>query len=129
MCCGGTPIFQQDRRRDTTDSPFQRVADTVAGWPGITTGRGRCGAVTFSYGTREVGHLHGSSRADLPFPTKLRHELVAAGRAEPHHFLPESGWVTVRLAGDGIARALDLFRLNYDLILRKKQPAEPMPEG
>jgi hypothetical protein len=108
---------------------FQTIADELQTWPGITTGPGRFGATTFSYGTREVGHLHGSSHADLPFPTKLRHELVAAGRAEPHHFLPDSGWVTVMLAGGGVARALDLFRLNYDLIVRKKQPPEPMPEG
>jgi Family of unknown function (DUF5519) len=110
-------------------SLFQTMSDELTTWPGITTGPGRFGAVTFLYGTREVGHLHGSSHADLPFPTKLRHELVAAGRAEPHHFLPDSGWVTVPLAGDGVARALDLFRLNYDLIVRKKQPPEPMPEG
>ena len=112
-----------------THSPFQTIADEVASWPGITTGPGRFGATTFSHGTREVGHLHGSSHADLPFPKKLRHELVASGRAEPHHFLPESGWVTVPLDGDGVDRALDLFRLNYDLILRRKQPTERMPEG
>jgi hypothetical protein len=110
-------------------SPFQTIADEVAAWPGVTTGPGRFGAVTFSYGTREVGHLHGSSHADLPFLTKLRHELVAEGRAEPHHFLPDSGWVTVPLAGDGVARALELFALNYDLIVRKKQPIQAMPEG
>lgn len=112
-----------------TRSPFQTISDEVTSWPGITTGPGRFGATTFSYGTREVGHLHGSSHADLPFPTKLRHELVAQGRAEPHHFLPQSGWVTVPLAGDGVSRALELFRLNYDLIVVKKQPPEPMPEG
>jgi hypothetical protein len=112
-----------------SQSPFDAVAEEVARWPGITTGRGRFGATTFSYGTREVGHLHGSSHADLPFPTKLRHELVAEGRAEPHHFLPDSGWVTVRLADDGAMRALDLFRLSYDLIVRKKQPIQAMPEG
>lgn len=112
-----------------TRSRLDAVAEEVTRWPGITVGPGRFGAVAFSYGTREVGHLHGSSHADLPFPTKLRHELVAEGRAEPHHFLPDSGWVTVPLAGDGVARALDLFRLNYDLIVRKRQPPEPMPEG
>jgi hypothetical protein len=110
-------------------TPFQTIRDELTSWPGITTGPGRFGATTFLYGTREVGHLHGSSHADLPFPTKLRNELVAEGRAEPHHFLPQSGWVTVPLAGAGVERALDLFRLNYDLIVRKKQPPEPMPEG
>ncbi len=112
-----------------TRSPFQTIANELSSWPGITTGPGRFGATTFHYGTREVGHLHGSSHADLPFPTILRNELVAAGRAEPGHFLPNSGWVTVRLAGTGVERALDLFRLNYDLIVRKKQPPEPLPEG
>lgn len=110
-------------------SPFQTIADELTTWPGITTSPGRFGATTFSYGTREVGHLHGSSHADLPFPTRLRHQLVAEGRAEPHHFLPDSGWVTVRLDQDGVTRALELFRLNYELIAVKKQPPEPMPEG
>jgi hypothetical protein len=110
-------------------SPFQTIADELAAWPGVTTGPGRFGAMTLSYGTREVGHLHGSSHADLPFPTRLRHELVAAGRAEPHHFLPDSGWVTVPLAGDGVAQALELSALSYDLIVRKKQPIQAMPEG
>jgi Family of unknown function (DUF5519) len=109
---------------------LDRLAAEIAGWPGVTTGPGRFGAVTFRYGTREIGHVHGNSHADLPFPTKLRHELVAAGKAEPHHFLPQSGWVSASLRRDGgEARALDLFRLNYDLILRKKQPPEPMSEG
>lgn len=112
----------------TNPRPFNLIADEVTSWPGITTGAGRFGAVTYLYGTREVGHVHGNSHADLPFPTKLRHELVAAGRAEPHHFLPDSGWVSVPFTG-GVERALDLFRLNYDLIVRKKQPLESMPPG
>jgi hypothetical protein len=108
--------------------PFDRLAAEITAWPGVTTGPGRFGALTFLYGTREIGHVHGGSYADLPFPTKLRHELVAAGKAMPHHFLPDSGWVTAPLR-DGGEMALALFRLNYDLIVRKKQPPEPMPEG
>jgi hypothetical protein len=69
-----------------SQSPFDAVAEELTRWPGITTGPGRFGAVTFSYGTREVGHLHGSSHADLPFPTKLRHELVAAGAGRATSF-------------------------------------------
>jgi Family of unknown function (DUF5519) len=116
---------------DPAARPFDRIATELLTWPGITSGPGRFGAVTFSYGTREVGHLHGSSHADLPFPTRLRHELVADGRARPHHFLPDSGWVTAPLSGpDGVDKALALFRLNYyNLILKKKQPLEPMPPG
>jgi Family of unknown function (DUF5519) len=113
-----------------TIGPFDRLNTELTGWPGVTTGPGRFGSTTYFYGSREIGHLHGNSHADLPFPTRIRHELVASGAAEPHHYLPESGWVTVPLAGpDGIGRARRLFERNYDLILRKKQPPEVMPEG
>ncbi len=115
---------------ETSQTPFDRLLSELTTWPGITTGPGRFGSVTYLYGTREIGHVHGNSHADLPFPTKLRHELVAEGRARPHHFLPQSGWVSAPLRGEGAnEKALDLFRLNYDLIVRKKQPPEPMPEG
>lgn len=108
---------------------FDRLHATLSALPGVTTGPGRFGATTYFYGTREIGHLHGSSHADLPFPTALRHRLVAEGRAYPHHFLPDSGWVSMPLAGEGEERALELFRLNLDLIVKKKQPPEPMPPG
>jgi len=40
---------------------------------------------------------------------------VAAGRAEHHHILPDSGWVSVRIRGDDDVRVVvELFRLNYD---------------
>lgn len=111
------------------DRPFDRIAAEVSGWPGVTTGPGRFGAVTYLYGTREIGHVHGNSHADLPFPTRLRNEIVAGGRAQPHHFLPESGWVTAPLYGEGaVERALELFQMNYGLILAKKQAAG-MPPG
>jgi Family of unknown function (DUF5519) len=40
----------------------------------------------------------GDALVDLPFPCKVRDELVATGRARPQHVLPETGWV--RLAYD-----------------------------
>jgi hypothetical protein len=51
----------------------------------------------------------------LPFPLLVRNDLVAAGRAEPHHIHPESGWVSyfIREEAD-VARVVALFRLNYD---------------
>jgi hypothetical protein len=38
----------------------------VTSWPGITTGNTGRGGLQFSYGRVELGHLHGSSFADLP---------------------------------------------------------------
>src|SRR6516164_1363153 len=91
------------------------IVGEVSGWPGVTTGRHRFGGVEFRLERRELGHLHGSRLADLPFPLLVRDELVAAGRAEPHHIQPESGWVSYFIQSEtDIARVVALFRLNYE---------------
>lgn len=75
----------------------------------------RFGGIEFRVGRRELGHLHGDRIADLPFPRRVRDELIAEGRARPHHVLPDSGWVTTSIGTDREAKnALDLFRMAYD---------------
>jgi hypothetical protein len=91
------------------------IVREVSAWPGVTIGRHRFGGTELRYGARELGHLHGDRQADLPFPLLVRNDLVDAGRAEPHHIFPESGWVSyfIHDAAD-VARVVSLFRLNYD---------------
>src|SRR6266481_4258937 len=79
------------------ESIEQRIVREISAWPNVTVAPHRFGGVEFRVGRRELGHLHGNRLADLPFPVKVREQLVAAGRAESHHVLPESGWVSVRL--------------------------------
>lgn len=87
----------------------------VLSWPGVTEAPHRFGGVELRLGRRELGHLHGDALADLPFPVKVREELVAVGRALPHHVLPDSGWVSLPLRGpESLAGALELFRLSYE---------------
>jgi hypothetical protein len=77
--------------------------------------RRRRGGIEFRLGRRELGHLHGDHLADLPFPVRVREELVRTGRARVHHLLPESGWVSYPIRGDAdVDGALDLFRLAYE---------------
>ena len=97
------------------ESIRDHIVQEVSAFPGVTTAPHRFGGIEFRVGRRELGHVHGSRLADLPFPIRVREELVAAGRAEPHHILPESGWVSyhIRDASD-IGRVVDLFRLNYE---------------
>lgn len=92
-----------------------RIELEVGSWAGVTVAPHRYGGVEFRLGRRELGHLHGSRLADLPFPISIRKELVAGGRAAPHHILPESGWVSVwiRSAADADT-VIELFRLNYE---------------
>jgi len=95
-------------------SPGDAVATAVGQWPGVTTHPHRFGGVEFRVGRRELGHLH-KSIADLPFPRRVRDELIARGRARPHHVLPESGWVTVPMrSGSDVTNVIELFRHNYE---------------
>ena len=41
-----------------------------------------------------MGHIHGEKLADLPFPIKLRKEIITSGKALPHIIYPESMWVS-----------------------------------
>jgi hypothetical protein len=62
-----------------------------------------------------MGHVHGDRLADLPLPRKLRDEVIAAGRAQPHHILPHTGWVSCWMSSpEDAAGVIELFRLQYD---------------
>jgi hypothetical protein len=50
----------------------------VLSWPSVTAHPHRFGGIEFRIGRREIGHLHGGRLADLPFPVRVREELVAA---------------------------------------------------
>jgi hypothetical protein len=106
-----------------------RIKAEVGSWEGVEVGRHRFGGVEFRLGRRELGHVHGDWIADLPFPRRIRDELIATGRARPHHVLPDTGWVTVPL-GDlrDVERAVDLFRLSYERAERARR-ARPAANG
>jgi len=90
------------------------IGESVASWPGVTAVAHRFGGTEYRYGKKEMGHVHGDRLADLPLPRRLHDELIAQGRVQPHHVLPESGWVSVWIDGpqdaDGV---IELFRMQY----------------
>jgi hypothetical protein len=107
---------------DARPGAAERVTAAVGSWPGVEVGPHRFGGVEFRVGRRELGHLHGDRIADLPFPRRVRDELIAAGRARAHHVLPESGWVTVSIASpDEVDGAIELFRLSYERARRARR--------
>jgi len=73
--------------------------------------------VEFRLGRREVGHIHGDSLVDIPFPKRVRDEIVAAHEADPHHILPNSGWVSLFLhTEDDVDRAIRLLERSFLLV-------------
>jgi Family of unknown function (DUF5519) len=86
----------------------ERIVDEVTSWPGITTDSGEFSETEFFLEGRAIGHVHGSHMADIPFPRRLRDQLVAEGRTGPHHVMPDSGWTTKYVRADGDANAADV---------------------
>jgi hypothetical protein len=102
----------------------QRISEAVTLWPDVAALPHRFGGTEFAIGKREIGHVHGDWLVDIPFPTKVRDELVAAQRAEPHHILPASGWVSFYLrVPEDVARAIELLRMSYEIAQKQKAHA------
>ena len=102
----------------------KQIIATLLTWAGMEAHPHRFGGTEFRIGRREIGHIHGDVLVDIPFPKKVRDEIVAAGEAEPHHILPETGWVSFYLRNDGdIERAIALLKKSYDLALKQKSNA------
>lgn len=102
-----------------------RISAVVGSWPDVEVSAHRFGGVEFRLGRRELGHLHGDSHADIAFPRKVRDELVVAGRALPHRAIPDSGWISAPIAdGEGVERAIELFRMAYDRARAAKARSE-----
>jgi hypothetical protein len=115
----GRSADAMDSDRMSPPAAVEEVRDAILSWDGVTAHEHRFGGVEFRVGRRELGHLH-RSFADLPFPRRIRDELIAAGRARPHHVLPNSGWVTVPMrTRSEVAAVIELFRENYDRVSAK----------
>jgi hypothetical protein len=110
------------------------IEGELLAWPGVTKenfegGRGQGGfsvppATLFQFGRREIGHLHHTDEADLPFPRKIYDELIATGRAKPHG-AGFAGVVTyIVRAPEDVSRAVEPFRMNYE---RAKAVARSSP--
>jgi hypothetical protein len=101
--------------------PSEQIHEAAMSWPGVTSRPHRFGGTEYRFGRREIGHIHGDYLVDIPFPKSIRNELVAAGLAEPHHILPDGGWISFYIKQPGAAdTAIALLRRSYDLAAAQK---------
>jgi luciferase-like monooxygenase len=102
----------------------ETIKNTVSVWDGVTAHAHRFGGTEFRLGSREIGHVHGDGLVDIPFPTKVRNEIVSAGEASPHHVLPESGWVSFYIQKpEDVKRAIGLLRRSYEIAVAQRTRA------
>jgi hypothetical protein len=97
------------------------ITKAVTAWAGVSVEPHRFGGVEYVIGKREIGHIHGDHMLDIPFPKKVRDEIVAAGRAQPHHILPETGWVSFYLRQEAdVEQAIALLHESYQIAQKQK---------
>jgi len=96
------------------------IINELAKWEGVTYHPHRFGGVEFRLGKRELGHIHGNVLVDIPFPKRIKNDLVEQGKAEIHHILPESGWISYYISNDDdLQKAIELFKISYNLAVNK----------
>ena len=106
----------------TINNAQKQITQAVLSCAGVTSQPHRFGGIEYLFGTREIGHIHGDYLVDIPFPTKVRHEIVQAGEAEPHHLLRDSGWISFYLREPAdIERAIALLQRSYAIAAKQHQ--------
>jgi hypothetical protein len=111
-------------------SAIALILDDVRRWPGVTLEPHRFGGTAFRFGRGELGHVHTDGVLDIGFPRPVRDQLIAARRAEPHHALPDSGWVTFLVRGtEDVPQALALLRLAFESREHARARREPVAEA
>jgi Family of unknown function (DUF5519) len=108
------------------DSIIDAIKKEILSWPNVTVESHRFGGIGFRLNKREMGHIHGESVADLPFPMKTRNDLVASGRVSQHHVLPKSGWVSYWInkhkeQQHEVSAVVELFKMRYQQLKAGEQ--------
>ena len=87
---------------------------TVSDWPEVETAPHRFEAIEFDLAAHEVGHIHQGGTLDINFPKRMRDALLEEGRAEEHHYVPQSSWVAYPMrSAEDIDGGRWLLRVSY----------------
>ena len=105
---------------------LEYIQKEILSWPFVTAEVHKFGGIEFRLNKREMGHIHGERLVDLPFPMKIRNELVNSGRVSPHHVLPQSGWVSywINNGEKDVPVVLELFRMRYEQLKPRSQATQ-----
>lgn len=100
------------------------ISQELLKWKGVTSRLHQFGGTEFQVNGREMGHIHGNSLVDFPFPLQIRKDLVASSKVSLHHVLPESGWATYWIKNDtNFEEIIELFKIQYERLKRKEESA------
>jgi Family of unknown function (DUF5519) len=106
-----------------TDSASEQIITEVTSWPGVIAAPGSRGELSFRFGRREIGHLHGDRSAHFSFPKSQWAELHQQGRIVDHPVFPGRVGPAARriLNQSDVAEVIELLRLNYERFARRER--------
>ena len=87
-----TAVFHRETLR-----AIESLEAAVLRLPGVSPSRHRFGGFGFVREGCEFAHVHGNGLLDVKLTRELAAEVVAAGRAEPHHVFGPSAWISFHL--------------------------------
>jgi hypothetical protein len=100
----------------------EQITIAATSWEGVEAHPHRFGGTEYRLGRREISHIHSDHLVDIPFPTRIRDQVVDEGRAQPHHILPDSGWVSFYLNEPAdIEAAIVLLRQSFEIAVEQKK--------
>lgn len=75
----------------------------------------RYGRTEFKLGKWEIGHIHLNGLLDIPFPKKIKEQLILENLASKHYIVPKSNrWIAFRIKSQADTfNAIRLLRLSY----------------
>ncbi len=101
------------------------IHTAVMAWDGVSAHPHRFGGTEYRLGQREIGHIHAERLVDIPFTKKARDQAILEGKAEPHHLLPETGWVSIWLKSDqNVQDAIELLERSLGMARQQVRDRE-----
>ena len=93
----------------------ESLQDWILRLPNVTKAPHRFGGTEFQVHGLEFMHTHGTSHLDIRLSKEEQEKILKEGKAEPHRFAPQAGWVTFRIRSENDAEtAKELIHLAYD---------------
>ncbi len=74
--------------------------DWVLQLPEVTEAPHRFGGTEFRFQNMEFMHSHGPTHLDIRLSKEDQERKLKEGKAEPHLFAPQAGWVTFRIRSE-----------------------------
>lgn len=66
-------------------------------------------------------HIHGPGHCDIRLAKHDQNRALAEGKARPHRWAPEKGYVTYLARNEGdLAQAMELIQMSYDYFAGKR---------